>query len=35
MNWTRLARHTAIAIGITLVVAAGVYLAVRLFMLDL
>ena len=29
MNWGRLARHTTIAIGITFVAAAAVYLAVR------
>jgi hypothetical protein len=33
MNWGQIARHTATAIGITFLVAAGVYFAVRLLMI--
>jgi hypothetical protein len=35
MNWGQIARHTATAVGITFLVAAGVYLAVRLLMIEL
>jgi hypothetical protein len=35
MNWGQIARYTATATGITFLVAAGVYLAVRLFMIAL
>jgi hypothetical protein len=35
MNWSQLARHTATAIGITFVVAAGIYFAVRLGLFNL
>jgi hypothetical protein len=33
MNWGQIARHTATAIGIIFLVAAGVYFAVRLLMI--
>jgi hypothetical protein len=29
MNWSQLARHTATAIGIAFVIAAGIYFAIR------
>jgi hypothetical protein len=35
VNWAQLARRTAIAIGITFVVLAGVYVAVRLVLFEL
>jgi hypothetical protein len=35
MNWTQFARHAAIAIGITFVVLAGIYLILRIFLFDL
>jgi len=35
MNWGWLARHTAIAIGLTFVVVAAVCLAVRLLVLGM
>ncbi len=34
MKWAQLARRTAIAIGITFVAVAGVYVAVRLVMFE-
>ncbi len=34
MNWAQLARRTAIMIGITFVVVAGMYVAVRLVMFE-
>jgi hypothetical protein len=33
MNWGQYARHTAIAIGVTFVVAAGIYLATRFLLI--
>ena len=35
MNWGQYARHTAIAIGVTVVVVVGIYLATRLLLFDL
>ena len=35
MNWGWLARHTAVAIGLTFVVVAVIYLAVRLLVLGM
>jgi hypothetical protein len=35
MNWPQLARHTATAIGITFVLAAAIYFAVRLSLFNL
>jgi hypothetical protein len=35
VNWAQFARRTAIAIGITFVVVAGLYLVVRLVMFEL
>jgi hypothetical protein len=29
MNWSQYIRHTAIAIGVTFLVAAGIYIAIR------
>jgi hypothetical protein len=34
-NWSKIARCTAVAIGLTFVVAAGVYLAMRIFLFAL
>jgi hypothetical protein len=35
MDWGQIVRHSVTAIGITFVVAAGFYLAIRLLMLGL
>jgi hypothetical protein len=35
MNWGQFVRHTVIAIGVTGVVVAGIYLATRLLLIDL
>jgi hypothetical protein len=35
MNWGQYFRHTAIAIGVTLLVAAGIYLAIRFNMREM
>jgi hypothetical protein len=34
-NWSKIARCTAVAIGFTFVVAAGVYLMIRIFIIAL
>jgi hypothetical protein len=34
-NWSKIARCTAVAIGLTFMVAAGVYLMVRIFLFAL
>jgi hypothetical protein len=35
MNWSRIARHAAIAIGLTFIVAATVAIVVRFLVMDL
>jgi hypothetical protein len=35
MNWTKIDRCAAVAIGTTFVVAAGVYLVIHIFLFDL
>jgi hypothetical protein len=35
MNWGRLARHSATAIGLTFVIVMAVYIAVRLLVLGM
>jgi hypothetical protein len=35
MNWGQFVRHTAIAIGVTVVVVAGIYLATKFTLFDL
>jgi hypothetical protein len=35
MSWGQFVRHTAIAIGVTVVVVAGIYLATRFLLIDL
>jgi hypothetical protein len=35
MNWGWLARNTAVAVGLTFVIVAVIYLAVRLLVLDM
>jgi hypothetical protein len=35
MNWTKIARCTAVAIGTTFVVGAGAYLVIHIFLFDL
>jgi hypothetical protein len=35
MNWGQFVRHTAIAIGVTVVIVVGIYLATELLLFDL